>query len=99
MAAKFLLLTLAFLPLPLWAEVEWSSSYDSMRHAHWDQASGSYQLAKKWEDLSDKDKKRVREAKERYDKLPNKRKTKLREKWENMPPEEKKKYRLDKKYR
>jgi len=57
--------------------------------------SHSQQLAKRWEDLSDREKQRVREAKEKYDRLPPERKENLRKKWEQMPKQEKEKYRLD----
>lgn len=62
--------------------------------------TGSQLLAaKKWDELSDQEKKRVKEAQDRYQKLPQDKKEKLRKKWEKMPEREKEKYRLEKKYR
>lgn len=52
-------------------------------------------LTKKWEELSQDEKKRVREAKERYKSLPEDRQERLREKWENMPKNERDKYKLE----
>jgi len=56
-------------------------------------------LAKKWKDLSDQEKKRIREAKEKYDRLPADRQENLRRKWEDMPKKEKEKYQLERKRR
>lgn len=56
-------------------------------------------LTKKWDELSEEEKKRVQEARDHYKKLPPEKKEQLRKKWEKVPPEEKKKYKLDKKYR
>ncbi|MFA5632238.1 MAG: DUF3106 domain-containing protein [Porticoccaceae bacterium] len=55
----------------------------------------SHLLSKRWEDLSDREKQRVREAKEKYERLPAERQENLRRKWEKMPEQEKDKYRLD----
>jgi Protein of unknown function (DUF3106) len=55
--------------------------------------------AKKWDELSDKEKRKVKEAKEKYRKLPKEDRQKLREKWEKMPQKEREKYKLEKKYR
>lgn len=63
------------------------------------QAIAPLLLTKKWDDLSEEEKKRVREARDRYKQLPPEKKEQLRKKWEKVPPEEKKKYKLDKKYR
>lgn len=52
-------------------------------------------LTKKWDDLSQDEKKRVREAKERYRNLPEDRQERLREKWEKMPKKERDKYKLE----
>lgn len=52
-------------------------------------------LAKKWDELSDDERKRIKDAKERYQKLPPEKKEQLRNKWENMSPKEKEKYRLE----
>lgn len=65
---------------------------------HWNTDS-QLLVAKKWDDLSDREKKRVKEAQDRYQKLPQDKKEKLRQKWEKMPEREKEKYRLEKKYR
>jgi hypothetical protein len=60
---------------------------------------GEFFLAKKWEELSDQEKQRVRQAKERYQQLPQDRQEQLRRKWEKMPEQEKEKYRLERKRR
>lgn len=56
-------------------------------------------LSKKWDELSDKEKKRIKDAKEKYRKLPADEQQKLRKKWEKMSPKEREKYKLEKKYR
>ena len=58
-----------------------------------------FELAKKWDELSPEEKRRVREAKERYRKLPEDKQEKLREKWEKMPKDEREKYKLERRYR
>ncbi len=58
-----------------------------------------FTLVKKWDDLSPEEKKRVKEARERYQKLPDDRQEKLRRKWEEMPKQEREKYKIDRKYR
>ena len=56
-------------------------------------------LAKRWEDLSAREKKQVREAQKRYEKMPEDRKQQLRKKWENMPNKERSKYKLERRKR
>ena len=101
MTRRLLVVTLLLSTLSLWA----SAGTAQPSHNPWGASvlrqdrTQAIQLAKKWDDLSEKEKKRVREAKERYERLPDKKREKLREKWERMPPKEKEKYRLEKKYR
>lgn len=59
----------------------------------------SWFMAKKWDELSDNEKKRIKDAKEKYRKLPSDEQKKLRKKWEKMSPKEREKYKLEKKYR
>ncbi len=69
---------------------------NSAATAPWESRPQDVQLlTKKWEELSQDDKKRVREAKERYRSLPEDRQERLREKWENMPKNERDKYKLE----
>ena len=56
-------------------------------------------LAKKWDELSREEKKKVKEARDKYKKLPREKKDKLRKKWEDMPREEREKYKLERRYR
>lgn len=56
-------------------------------------------LVKKWDDLSERDKRRIREAQDRYERMPRDKRENLREKWERMPAREKEKYRIERKYR
>ncbi len=66
----------------------------------WQQHSGrSLLVAKKWDELSSEEKKRIREAEKKYKKLPQEKKEKLRKKWEKMPEKEREKYKIEKKYR
>jgi len=56
-------------------------------------------LAKKWEELSPTEKRRVKDAQDKYRKLPNKKQKKLRDEWDKMPKRERDKYKLEKDYR
>lgn len=56
-------------------------------------------LAKRWDELSEQDKRRINEARDRYERMPRDKKQNLREKWERMPAREKEKYRIERKKR
>jgi len=95
MVLRSLICFLMVIPLQLFASQQPKLSQHAEPNSH-----GNYfLLAKKWDELSDQEKKRVKQAQDRYQKLPPDKKEKLREKWEKMPKKEKEKYRLEKKYR
>ncbi len=56
-----------------------------------------WQLAsrKKWEELSDEEKRRIREVREQYRKLPPEKQEELRRKWQDLPDRKKERYRLE----
>lgn len=56
----------------------------------WQLASG-----KKWEELSEEEKRRIRDARERYRRLPPEKQEELRRKWKELPDRKKERYRLE----
>ena len=95
--------------LPLFAITSTHAESDHVRslqhqemftEAPWSQPSTvQLQLAKKWDELSSEEKKKVREAQERYKQLPQEKKQKLKKKREKVPDKETDKYKLERRYR
>ena len=97
-----LILTFACLPVMagrLEQNTPWSPVVDSHLRNEYHNPAPALLLAKKWDELSPEEKKRVKEARDRYRKLPNDKKKRLRDRWEKMPKKERDKYKLEKEYR
>ncbi len=95
---------LVVVSLPALAPAATPAAADVERASGWQRFNGQNQVPpapllmvadKRWDELSREEKERIRDARERYRKLPRDKQEKLRRQWEDLPDREKRKYRLE----
>lgn len=104
MLTRLLVLCLAFLSPALFAEGAKGASTGQHFPTEGPELRGdnttpvtAWQLAsgKKWEELSEEEKKRIHDARDKYRRLPPEKQEELRRKWEDLPDRKKERYRLE----